>query len=444
MASLKAATEQLPAESGAASSRHRPIKVVDIHLDRPLQTISGLHRFNLVQALVRMHGAPLGWARIPIHGDRCLVTAQRQAIVKQLRWRILVQLVEDRLRTGTLTASEAQPRRVQDESLEIPSVTVAVCTRDRPDSLETCLASLERIESDLLEVIVVDNAPSSDATRRLVASRGPRFRYIREDRPGLDWARNRTMVEARGDVIAFTDDDCVVDPGWTNALALTFAESPEVSAVTGLVVPYELETEAQILFEVYGGFGRGFRRRWHHVSPKGRAHIGSGNFGTGANMAFRRSTLEGLGGFDPALDVGTVTNGGGDIEMFFRVLQEGDTLVYEPAAIVRHRHRRDYASLHRQLTDHGIGFSSYVTRSVLAYPNQLRNFLWFTRWWLWWWILRRIVRSLISPASFPIELILAELKGGVKGLTRYRPSARQADRIKTQATGPPLNPEPPC
>lgn len=443
MASLNPVSEQLAYESGAASSRYRPIKVVDIHLDRPLETISGLHRYSLVQALVRMHGAPLGWARIPIHGDRCLVTAQRRSIGKQLRWQMVRHLIEDRLRTGTRTASEAQLGRAQD-GLEMPSVTVAVCTRDRPDSLETCLTSLERIENPLLEVIVVDNAPSSDATRRLVASRGTGFRYVREDRPGLDWARNRAIVEARGDVIAFTDDDCIVDPRWTNALALTFAESPEVSAVTGLVVPYELETEAQILFEVYGGFGRGFRRRWHHVSPKGRAHIGSGNFGTGANMAFRRSTLEHLGGFDPALDVGTVTNGGGDIEMFFRVLQEGGTLVYEPAAIVRHRHQHDYASLHRQLTDHGIGFFSYVTRSVTAYPDQLRNFLWFTRWWLRWWILRRIVRSLISPASFPIELILAELKGGVKGLTRYRPSARQADRIKTQAAGPPPHPEPPC
>jgi len=444
LASLNLASEQLALESGEAWSRYRPIKVIDIHLDRPLETISGLHRFSLVQALVRLHGAPLGWARIPIHGDRCLVTAQRRAIRKQLRWQTVLHVLEDRLRTGTRTASGVQLRRVPDGGLEKPSVTVAVCTRDRPDNLEICLASMDRIENDLLEVIVVDNAPSSEATRRLVASQGRGFRYVREDRPGLDWARNRAIVEARGDVIAFTDDDCVVDPEWTGAVALTFAESPEVSAVTGLVVPYELETEAQILFEAYGGFGRGFRRRWHQVSPKGRAHIGSGNFGTGANMAFRRSTLEHLGGFDPALDVGTVTNGGGDIEMFFRVLQEGGTLVYEPAAIVRHRHRHDYASLHRQLTDHGIGFFSYLTRSMTAYPDQLRNFLWFTRWWLRWWILRRIVRSLISPASFPIDLILAELKGGVKGLTRYRRSARRADRIRSGAMEPPPHPEPPC
>ena len=76
-------------------------------------------------------------------------------------------------------------------------------------------------------------------------------------------------------------------------------------------------------------------------------YIGSGAYGTGANMAFRRSLFHQIGFFDPALDVGTVTNGGGDLDMFYRVIQEGHTLVYEPRAIVRHRHRRDvYRNTH--------------------------------------------------------------------------------------------------
>ena len=74
-------------------------------------------------------------------------------------------------------------------------------------------------------------------------------------------------------------------------------------------------------------------------------------------MAYHHSLFDRIGGFDPALDVGTVTNGGGDLEMFFRVLQEGQTLVYEPSALVRHRHRRDYAQLRTQITNFGIGFS---------------------------------------------------------------------------------------
>ena len=87
-------------------------------------------------------------------------------------------------------------------------------------------------------------------------------------------------------------------------------------------------------------------------------------------MAYRHSLFARIGGFDPALDVGTVTNGGGDLEMFFRVLKEGYTLVYEPAALVRHRHRRDYAQLREQITNNGVGFYAYLVRSALHYRDE--------------------------------------------------------------------------
>src|SRR5690348_9913012 len=93
-----------------------------------------------------------------------------------------------------------------------------------------------------LEILVVDNAPSSDATRDLVSARYPRVNYVVEPRPGLDWARNRAISAASGEILAYTDDDVVVDPGWVRALARAFAEDPEAMAVTGLVVPFELET----------------------------------------------------------------------------------------------------------------------------------------------------------------------------------------------------------
>src|SRR3954453_20674871 len=130
-------------------------------------------------------------------------------------------------------------------------------------------------------------------------------------------------------------------------------------AVTGLVLPYELETAAQLQFEEYGGVGRGVVRRVYpvdqaHGERAVAEHGGTGKFGTGANMAFRKSVFEEIGLFDPALDVGTVTNGGGDLDMFFRVVRAGHTLAYEPAALVWHRHRRTYRELREQLTNNGI------------------------------------------------------------------------------------------
>jgi hypothetical protein len=87
-------------------------------------------------------------------------------------------------------------------------------------------------------------------------------------------------------------------------------------------------------------------------------------------MAYRRIIFERIGGFDPALDIGAVTNGDGDLEMFFGVLQERQTLVYEPNAIVRHRHRPEYAQLRVQITDFGLDFYAHLVRSAIAYPRQ--------------------------------------------------------------------------
>jgi hypothetical protein len=183
-------------------------------------------------------------------------------------------------------------------------------------------------------------------------------------------------------------------------------------------VPYELETEAQRLFEQYGGFGRGFEQKWCHVDPTSgkrvaTLHGGTGKFGTGANMSYRRSLFARIGGFDPALDVGTITHGGGDLEMFFRVLKEGYTLVYD-------------AQLRTQIANNGIGFYAYIVRSALSYRDERWPFIRLGIWWLWQWSIRRFLRSFRHPEDFPRDLILAELQGSLQGLSRYQKARRMA------------------
>ena len=205
-------------------------------------------------------------------------------------------------------------------------------------------------------------------------------------------------------------------------------------AVTGLVVPYELETPTQILFELYGGFGRGFKRQWFTASQNQRSTVASeyawsGRFGTGANMAYRRSLFSQIGMFDPALDVGTPSNGGGDIEMFFRVLCEGFTLVYEPNAIVRHRHRRDYGALSTQIANNGVGFSAYLVRTALNYPRERWAILRFWIWWLRYWHVERLVNALRGHDPFPRSLIVAEFWGYIVGLGRYFAAQQKAAQV---------------
>ena len=119
-------------------------------------------------------------------------------------------------------------------------------------------------------------------------------------------------------------------------MARAFQEEPDLGALTGLVLPLEIETPAQELFERLGGFGRGFVRRWEtEGTSSGRPRtggtiLGAGEFGTGANMAFRRAVFDRIGGFDPALGVGTPARGGGDLEMFHRVLAGGQSSATNP------------------------------------------------------------------------------------------------------------------
>src|SRR5262249_52755157 len=200
-----------------------------------------------------------------------------------------------------------------------------------------------------VDVLVVDNAPSGDGTRDLVAGRSS-VRYVREPRPGLNFARNRAVREATGELLIFVDDDVVPDRGWLAGLAAAAAENPDAAAYTGQVLPLELETEAQVIFERRGGFRRGFDRiRYGPVMMGDRLYPGgAGNFGAGANMAFRLSVLRCLGGFDEALDTGAAVPGGGDLDIFYRIIRAGYAIVYEPGFLVFHEHRRDMAGLSRQ------------------------------------------------------------------------------------------------
>ena len=234
-------------------------------------------------------------------------------------------------------------------------MTVAVCTRDRPVLLERCLAALRSVPPTV-RVLVVDNAPSTDASARLVEARFPGFDYVIEPRPGLDHARNRAIAESTSEVIAFTDDDVVVDDRWADAVARAFQEEPELSALTGLVLPLEIETPAQELFERLGGFGRGFVRRWetsgHLIGPDRGQGAPSSAPGSSAPAPTWHSGARSSIGLAASIRRSTsvlLLAEAATSRCSIVCLAGGQLLRYEPAAIVFHQHRRTLAEL--EVTD---------------------------------------------------------------------------------------------
>src|SRR5204863_8047673 len=162
-------------------------------------------------------------------------------------------------------------------------------------------------------------------------------------------------------------------------IARALAEHPEADAVSGVIVPAELETLPQVWFEQFGGHskGRGFTPA---VFSPATAKIQSPlyplpPFGTGANMAFRPGVLERIGGFDPALGAGTPAMGSEDTLAFTQVLRAGGTVVYQPTAVTRHVHRRDLEGLRKQLVGYGVGLAAAYTALVLRQPSVVFGLL---------------------------------------------------------------------
>jgi GT2 family glycosyltransferase len=249
-----------------------------------------------------------------------------------------------------------------------PDVTAAVCTRGRPE-LSRTLDSLVAQVPAVAEILVVDNRPSSDATRALVSARFPSVRYVAEPVPGLDFARNRALEAATREVVAFLDDDAVAAPGWAAALYRAFDTDGEVAICTGRIEPLGLETPAQILFEANGGFSRG-PERIRLPDDAGRPLHGrrapliawAVSVGCGCSYAVRRRTASALGGFDEALDLGAALPGGGDHDLLWRALSAGHAVVYEPEALAWHEHRREVDAVHDQIVGH--------QRAVLAFLGK--------------------------------------------------------------------------
>lgn len=339
------------------------------------------------------------------------------------------QEVHEAISVGRLRDEMGEP------PMPAPSVTVAICSKDRWDWVDRLLTSLGplRAEGDF-DVLVIENASSDDRMRGVCAERDW-VRYFHEPLVGLNFARNRAMREARGEVVAFLDDDVVVDRDWFRGLRRAWAENPDAGCVTGLVLPMALETDAQILFEAGGGFRRGFRpirygaeRYGDHLYP-----CGAGRFGAGANMSLRRELVLRLGGFDEALDTGRPLPGGGDLDIFYRVLRAGATLVYEPQAAVYHEHRRDMAVLRRQYYTWGVGFMAFVVKSMASDPPMRGR---FRRMILWWfrYQARRLKGRVRGYEPIPAPMILGEIWGGVVGLCgEYRRSQRRIALIRAAA-----------
>lgn len=214
-----------------------------------------------------------------------------------------------------------------------PRISVVVATRDRPTQLVTCLDSLAALAPPADEIVVVDQSTDERTRAAVAASALPRVRYVHQEAVGLSHGRNLGVASTSGELVIFTDDDCVVDRGLVGALTATLARHPDAAVLFGRVDagPHDprlglvpcFPCEAELVVR----------------SGLERSRLG----GMGACMVVRRSVLVALGGFDVWLGVGAPFAAAEETDLAARALAVGHAIVEAPALRVTHHGFRTWA-----------------------------------------------------------------------------------------------------
>lgn len=406
-----------------------PIAVRTVDLREPLAKMDDVLAYPRTRVFFSDGADLLGSADIANLWGPISATRLRQAVSASVAYAVMSRALDRQL---------APPGRAL---LSPPlSVSIVIPTCGRPADLRRCLASLAGQDmARCTEVLVVDNRPGASTTRTIVAE-FPHVRLIDEARPGLSYARNAGFAAATGDIFVAIDDDVTVPAGWLERLAAPF-ERAEVMAVTGHVLPVELETESQCRFEAYGGLGKGFARlevdgAWFR---SGRGAVPTWNLGATANAAFRASIFvdPAIGLLDEALGAGMPTGCSEDTYLFYRILKAGHTIVYEPTAWVWHRHRADLAALTHQIHSYSTGHVAYQLTTLIR-DRDMRALV-RLGWSLPKVYLQRALQRLRGQSDYPLRLLATEVHGNLAGPWALWQARRRVRRFGRSA--PCLPPE---
>lgn len=296
-------------------------------------------------------------------------------------------------------------------------VTVAVCTRNRPDELLRCLESLSRLDPRPGAVLVADQSDAAEGALSREAC--PRFgaTWFAPPPRGLGVSRQAALERTATPIVAFTDDDCIVHPAWVGAMAAAFARHAGAGAASGAVRRHPampLPSGVPSWVTDWGGPQEIVFR-----GPSDPAGIGGG-----LNMAFRVEALRRAGGFDPWLGAGGPLRGSEDADAFHRILLQGGEVVYTPDAIVSHRPPRDAGAHARNEIDYAWGLGAWVERRRRLGDRDAERF--------WGQALRRCLSTLVRHA--PADG-LARTRHRVRVAKALFAGRRDARRLLAAANG---------
>jgi len=235
--------------------------VVDFEITRKLSDLA-LPDVPSALVLFRLHGRPLGWGVGRVTDGRLDGATLIRQFLHQHAWTCALPLAERAVRGGrpptmldVTTLLQSPPPSVSSG----PLVTVAVRNRTVASRLPSCLDSLLRLDYPSLDFVLIDASADRKQVEALIRDRYPQIRY--SSAPSLGMASRRAIAECRGDILAVTDGDAVVDRNWVSALVNVFLSDPEVMTVSGLGLPQYLRRPFRPTLPA----GAPFCRHWWRV-----------------------------------------------------------------------------------------------------------------------------------------------------------------------------------
>lgn len=207
-------------------------------------------------------------------------------------------------------------------------ISILIATKNRPREIIACVRSILKNSNQQFEIIVIDQSTNQNTQDMLRSLRDVRLISLRDRSGGKSVALNKGIPQARGDILAFTDDDCIVSKQWVQSIADSLREHPSVSAVFGQTKPYRADNVRGMTCPALFSPSRAhsINRPCYHAT-----HIGFGN-----NMAIRKSVFDELGGFRSWLGPGSIGLNTEDAEMALRLLSSGCSVYANPRMLVFH------------------------------------------------------------------------------------------------------------
>ena len=242
--------------------------------------------------------------------------------------------------------------------LATPRISVVVCTYNGSRTLRDCLEGVCALDYPDVDAIVVDDGSTDQVPA--IAARYP-VRLIRTANRGLSAARNTGWQAARGEIVAYLDDDARPDPQWLRYLAWAFQTTGHVAIGGPNIAPAGDGWIADCVANAPGGPMHVL------VSDTEAEHI------PGCNMAFRRSALEAVGGFDPRF-----RTAGDDVDLCWRLSDQGGTIGFHPGAMVWHHRRNSVRTYWRQQLGYGRA-EALLERKWPERYNPLGHYAWAGR-----------------------------------------------------------------